>query len=170
MRFLLPAVLFFFLVIEGTWLQVFAPDFRGADWQYIPRFLFMLILFTGIYRAKSHGVFYAVIFGMMYDIVYAPVLGVYTFGFGFITYLFSISTPFMRRRPLYTALLVLVGVIALEYYVYGMMVLLGLTTLTHEMLFLQRFLPSFLLNGAAALAAAFPLRWWFNKVDGFNEE
>ncbi|WP_444683958.1 rod shape-determining protein MreD [Alkalicoccus luteus] len=165
-RFILPAALFFLLVFEGTVFQVFAPDNRGSALELVPRFMFILIMLTGIIRGRSYSLFYGIIFGILYDIVYSPVLGIYTFGFGFFTYLFSISNSYVKRRPSVTALLVTAAVIGLEYYIYGMMLLLGITALPHEAIFTSRLLPSFIMNGLLAAILAVPVRAWFIRMDG----
>ncbi|CAM3824039.1 rod shape-determining protein MreD [Alkalicoccus chagannorensis] len=169
-RYIIPVLLFILFVMEGTVFQIFAPG-RGADsWQLIPRFMLIGILFVGIFRGRSHSIFYAVLFGALYDIVYAPVLGVNTFGFGFAAYLFSISNSFIKRRPMLIVLLITAGVILVEYYMYGLMLLLGLTEQPHQELFQQRFLPSFIMNAAVAAAVVYPVRWFFYSVDGMEEE
>lgn len=169
MRFALPAVMFLLFIIEGTIFQIFAPDYRGSSWEIVPRFTFILILLTGIFRGRSHGLFYGIVFGILYDIVYGPVLGIYTFGFGFVTYLFSISTTYVRRRPGVIILLVSAAVILLEYYAYGFVSLLGITSLPHDAVFMNRFLPSFLFNAVMAAILVYPVRAWFYTVDGFND-
>ncbi|SDN59220.1 rod shape-determining protein MreD [Alkalicoccus daliensis] len=169
MRFALPAVMFLLFILEGTAFQIFAPDYRGSELQFIPRFMFLLILMTGIFRGRSHGLFYAVIFGILYDIVYSPVLGVYTFGIGLLTYLFSMSTSYIKRRLGLVLLLVLMAVIGFEYYVYGMMSLLGITSLAHEAIFTTRLLPSFIMNGLVAALMVYPVRSWFYSVDGLDD-
>lgn len=169
MRFALPAVLFLLFIIEGTLFQIFAPDYRGANWELIPRFTFILIILTGIFRGRSHGLFYGIVFGILYDIVYAPVLGIYTFGFGFVAYVFSISTTYVRRRLGVMTLLILAAVIFLEYYVYGFVSLLGITSLPHDAVFMNRFLPSFIFNGLVAAMLVYPVRSWFYSVDGIND-
>lgn len=168
-RFALPAVMFILFVLEGTVFQIFAPDYRGADLTFVPRFMFILILLTGIFRGRSHGLFYAIIFGILYDIVYSPVLGIYTFGIGFITYIFSMSTSYVKRRLALVTLLAFAAVIGLEYYTYGMMSLLGITSLPHEAIFTTRFIPSFLMNGLAAALMVYPVRSWFYSVDGMDD-
>ncbi|QKS71845.1 rod shape-determining protein MreD [Paenalkalicoccus suaedae] len=162
-------VLLFLFLFEGTVFQIFAPDLRGADYQLIPRFMFMLILFTGIFRGRSHGLFYGIVLGLLYDIVYSPILGIYTFGMGFTAYLLSISTMYVKNRLPLVVFIIVDGVVMLEYYVYGMMSLLSITDLSHENILTMRFIPSFIMNGVVIAVLAFPLRLWFYYLDGREE-
>ncbi|MGJ9384236.1 rod shape-determining protein MreD [Salipaludibacillus sp. CF4.18] len=154
-------VLFFLFIVEGTVYQIFAPNAGEFDYQVIPRWMFMLILFAGIFRGRANGLFYAVIFGVIYDIVYSSTLGIYTFGMGVIVYLLSISIPFFKRNLSMTIITVIVGVGLLEYYVYGMMILLGLTEMSNDEFFSVRFLPTLLMNLIVLAVVAYPLRIGF---------
>lgn len=164
-RISLFLVLFFLFIIEGTVYQIFAPDYHGMDSQLIPRWMFMLILFAGIFRGRATGLFYAIIFGVFYDIVYSSTLGIYTFGMGLIVYLLSFSIPFFKRNLSMTIITVTVGVALLEYYVYGMMLLLGVTEMSNDEFLSIRFLPTLLMNLIVLTVVAFPLRIGFQYLE-----
>ncbi|WP_416151350.1 rod shape-determining protein MreD [Salipaludibacillus sp. HK11] len=154
-------VLFILFIIEGTVYQVFAPDFYGVAYQLIPRWMFMLILVAGIYRGRGYGLLYGIIFGIFYDIIYSQVLGIYTFGMGLLAYLLCNPLPYIKKNIFVVILMVTFGVALLEYYVYGMMLLLGNTTLLHETFLSVRFIPTMIMNFVIIAALAFPLRLWF---------
>lgn len=158
-------VLFVVFILEGTIYQIFAPDQYGVEYLFIPRWMFMLVLFTGIFRGRGYGLFYAIIFGVFYDIVYSSVLGVYTFGMGVIAYLLSISVPFIKNNLSIAILLTTLGVGLLEYYVYGMMLLLGITAMPHDEFLSIRFLPTLFMNLTVLAFAAYPLRMGFQYLD-----
>ena len=158
-------VLFAVFVLEGTVYQVFAPDFRGSDQLYIPRLLFMLIITAGIFRGRGYGLLYAVIFGALYDIVYSEVLGVYTFGMGFAAYFLSLSFPVVKRHLSIVVAIAVFGVAFLEYYVYGMMSLVGITTVSHDFFLWSRLVPTLIMNAIAIIVLVWPLKKWFDYVE-----
>lgn len=158
-------LLFIVFIFEGTVYQVFAPDFRGSDLLYIPRILFMLILTAGIFRGRGFGLAYGIIFGVLYDIVYSEVLGVYTFGFGLFAYLLALSFPFVKQNLSITVLIVITGVVCLEYYVYGMMSLVGLTGMPHEDFFSGRLIPTVLMNTGIMIVLVWPMKKWFEYIE-----
>jgi len=157
--------LFFLFIFEGTVYQVFAPDFYGFAYQLIPRWMFMLILVAGIYRGRGSGLFYGIIFGIFYDIIYSQVLGIYTFGMGLLAYLLCNSIPFVKNNISVVILSVVFGVALLEYYVYGMMIILGKTTVSHESFLFMRFIPTMIMNFSIMTILAFPLRLWFQYFE-----
>lgn len=158
-------LLFILFIFEGTVYQVFAPDFRGTDLLFIPRVLFMLILTAGIFRGRAFGTGYGILFGALFDIVYSEVLGVYTFGFGLFAYLLSLSFPFVKRNLSLIVLIVITGVVCLEYYVYGMMSLVGLTAMPHENFFSVRLVPTVLMNLGVMVILIWPMKKWFEYIE-----
>ncbi|MCE7793506.1 rod shape-determining protein MreD [Salipaludibacillus sp. CUR1] len=169
-RYSLIIVVFILFIVEGTVYQIFAPDLHGFPYQLIPRWMFMLILLTGIFRGRGYGLFYGIVFGVFYDIVYSQILGIYTFGMGLIAYILSISIPFIKDNVAMTILTVTFGVVLLEYYVFGMMTLLGVTDMPHETFFNDRFLPTMIMNFTLLVIFTYPLRLWFQYLEKkFNE-
>lgn len=158
--------LFFLFIFEGTVYQVFAPDYHGFPYQLIPRWMFMLILVAGIYRGRGSGLFYGIIFGVFYDIIYSQVLGIYTFGMGLFAFLLCNPIPLFKKNLVVVILTVVFGVALLEYYIYGMMTILGKTTLSHESFLFIRFIPTMIMNFIVIAIFAFPLRLWFQYLDG----
>ncbi|MCD8509107.1 MAG: rod shape-determining protein MreD [Bacillus sp. (in: Bacteria)] len=97
-RYYIFLLLFFLFIIEGTVFQIFAPDQYGVEYLFVPRWVFLVIIFAGIFRGRGVGTFYGIIFGVMYDVVYTSVLGIYAFGMGLIAYLLSISISFFQKH------------------------------------------------------------------------
>ncbi|SDZ03913.1 rod shape-determining protein MreD [Evansella caseinilytica] len=163
-------VLFLLFIFEGTVFQILAPDQYGVELLFIPRWVFMVIIFIGIFRGRGTGMFYGIVFGVMYDVIHTSILGVYAFGMGFIAYLLSISIPFFQRNLLATVLTAIVAAAALDYYVYGMMYLLGVTSIQHPEFLYSRFLPSLAMNFSIIAVFAIPLRKWIRYVIRRGEE
>jgi rod shape-determining protein MreD len=169
-RLALPLAMFVLFLVEGTIFQVLFSRSESGGWQFVPHFMFILIVLTGIFRGRSHGLFYGIMFGVLYDIVYGPVLGVYTFGFALFTYIFSLSFSSVKRSLRMLITVVTLAVICLEHYSYGMMSILGITSQAHGTLFFDRFLPTFLMNLVVAALMVIPVRYWFYSVDGRSDD
>ncbi|MDG5786850.1 rod shape-determining protein MreD [Evansella sp. AB-P1] len=169
-RYVLFLILFLLFILEGSVFQIFAPDQFGVPYLFTPRWVFLIIIFAGIFRGRMVGTVYGIIFGVMYDVIYMSVLGVYAFGMGFIAYLLSISIPIFQRNLIIAIITAVLAVITLDYYVYGMMLLLGITTVEHAEFFNVRFLPSLLLNVAFISVFAYPLRKGFYYLRQKQEE
>ncbi len=79
-RTYLPLLMLVFLIIEGTLYQ-WILAFYGIESLLVPRFLIVLLVFIGIYSGRASSIIYGLCFGILYDIVYTELLGVYMFGF-----------------------------------------------------------------------------------------
>ncbi|MBU9711026.1 rod shape-determining protein MreD [Evansella tamaricis] len=169
-RYSLFIALFVLFIAEGTVYQIFAPDFRGFDYLLLPRWVFVVIIFAGIYRGRAMATLYGIVFGVMYDVIFSSVLGVYTFAMGLIAYLLSITHPFLQRNLLVGIFTCFTAVVVLEYFVYGIMLLLGFTTIPHEEFFYIRFLPTVAMNVGFIAVIAYPLRKWFYYLRQKQEE
>lgn len=169
-RFSIFIILFLLFILEGTVFQILAPDQYGVFYTFVPRWLFMVIIFVGIYRGRISGIFYGVMFGFMYDVIFGSVLGLYAFGMGFIAYLLSISIPFFQKNLPITVLTSIVAAIALEYYIYGMMLLLNLAHTAHEIFLHDLFIPSMIMNFAVIVVFAYPLKRWLSYLNRKQSE
>ncbi|MDQ0256515.1 rod shape-determining protein MreD [Evansella vedderi] len=169
-RYYLFMVLFVLFIIEGTTFQIFAPDQYGVEYLFIPRWVFLVIIFAGIFRGRGTGTFYGITFGVMYDVIYTSLLGIYTFGMGLIAYLLSLSIPFFQKNLTVAVLTSILAITVLDYYVYGMMYLLGLTVIDHHEFLTVRFIPSLIMNMIIISIFAYPLRKWFHFLKRRMEE
>lgn len=163
-RYYIFLLLFFLFIIEGTAFQIFAPDQYGVEYLFVPRWTFIVIIFAGIFRGRGVGTFYGIIFGVMYDVIYTSVLGVYAFGMGLIAYLLSISISVFQKHLTVAVITCLLAITILDYYVYGMMYVLGLTSMVHEEFLHIKFIPSLIMNGVVISVFAYPLRKWFYYI------
>lgn len=169
-RYYLFLTLFLLFILEGTTFQIFAPDQYGVEYLFVPRWVFLLIIFTGIFRGRAVGTFYGIIFGVMYDVIYTSVLGIYAFGMGLIAYLLSISIPYFQKNLVVAVITSLLAIAILDYYVYGMMYLLGLTGVDHDEFLNIRFIPSFIMNMVVISVFAYPLKKGFAYLKRKMEE
>ncbi|WP_096189528.1 rod shape-determining protein MreD [Evansella halocellulosilytica] len=169
-RYAFFITLFLLFIMEGTVYQIFAPDQYGVEYIFVPRWVFMLIIFAGIFRGRAVGTFYGVIFGVLYDVIFSSALGINTFAMGFIAYLFSIAIPFFQRNLFVTVIITMIAVTLLEYFSYGMMLLLGMTEMGHHMFLYDRFIPTFIMNFVIISVAAYPLRKGFYYLKKRLEE
>ncbi len=157
-RLVLPLFVFLLFVFEGTIFQIFAPERFGVTLSYIPRFTVVAIVFIAIFFGRTQGVFYGIIFGLLYDVVYTEMLGVYMFITGLIGYVFALSYKPFQRSFFLSVITTAVAVCVLEYFLYGLFLLLGLTSLTPESFAWNRLFPTVALNLLFATIIMLPIR------------
>ncbi|TSB46230.1 rod shape-determining protein MreD [Alkalicoccobacillus porphyridii] len=164
-RYYIAALLLFLLVFEGTIVPNAVTSFLQLDVTMVPRFLIVLIVFTGIYLGRMQSFVHGLIFGFIYDIVYTEFLGIYAFGFAFIGYAFAFSTKRIQDSLLVTIILACVAVIFFEYYQYSILQMLGVTDWSGMKFAERRLLPTVIFNGAFAILALYPVRKLMNHMN-----
>ncbi|WP_018921616.1 rod shape-determining protein MreD [Salsuginibacillus kocurii] len=155
-RYLPPILVFVLFLVESIWFQTFvSPD---QPLQFIPRLAMVLLVMIGIFRGPLIAAVYGLGLGLLYDVVFTDVLGIYMFTCTFIAYLFSISLPVIKQSMLYIVVIAIVAFAAFETLVYGLYSVVGVTTMEGDVFFQSRLVPSLLINGGFALLIVYPVR------------
>lgn len=164
MRKFLPPVLFGFLfILESLFVQFLPGNLFGGQVILVPHFLIIAILFFAIYGNKKQAFIYGFIFGLLFDIDFTEILGIYLFFFPFITYIVLKIMKILQVNILTVSFFSLVGVALLEIGVYELNKLIGITTMNFSTFFNIRFIPTLLLNLIFTVIAAYPLKWKFEN-------
>ena len=157
-RYYIAALLLFLLVVEGAIVPNAIANFLQLDVTMVPRFLIVIIVFTGIYIGRTQSFIHGLIFGFIYDIVYTEFLGIYAFGLAFIGYAFAFSTKRIQDSLLVTVILACLAVVFFEYYQYSILQMLGVTDWSGMKFAEMRLWPTLIFNGAFAIIAILPVR------------
>ncbi|MCY8499190.1 rod shape-determining protein MreD, partial [Bacillus atrophaeus] len=78
-RFLLPLIMLVVFSAESIYTDLVKLPFVTDDQLAVPHFLMVVLIFMSAYINKKHAVVYGFIFGLLYDINYTGLLGVYMF-------------------------------------------------------------------------------------------
>ncbi|MCC3356562.1 rod shape-determining protein MreD [Bacillus sp. REN16] len=163
-RFVLPFILSFVFLFESSFIDLVPADIFHQENVYVPRFLFVLIGFITVYFNKPIGLIYAAIFGLLYDIVYTEILGVYLFLYTLMAYLISWASRILQTNIFVISFLSLVGIAALEFCVYAVNLAIGSASLSVEQFLQIRILPTILLNSIFILVFAYPFKKLLGKL------
>jgi rod shape-determining protein MreD len=163
-RVWLPVLTFFFFVFDGTVMQVIFPEGTGTPYVLIPRFTTVLILFIAFFMTRPTALVYGLIFGFLTDIVYSDIIGVYFFSMAFTAYLMASISKIFRRNLLATFLLGLLGIVLLEFQVYGMYSIVGITRVSLNEFLYDRLFPSLVLNGLFIIVMYVPMKKLFAAI------
>ena len=172
-RFLLPFVIFFLFIIEGTVFQVFSPERFGSEAIIIPRFAFLIVIVITIFLGRTTGGIYALILGLFQDVIYTHVLGVYIFSMVFTAYLLGFTYKIFQKNLFLLMITAVFGTLILDYLVYGIHFMVGITEFAHERFFYERLLPSLVVNSVFMIMFAYPLRkilLFLQKSDDVEEK
>jgi rod shape-determining protein MreD len=104
------------------------------------------------------------VFGLLHDIVYIEVIGIYLFAYGIIAYLISKAMKVLHVNAFIVIFLTILSVALLEYYVYGINYLVGTTKMSLYNFTTLRLLPTIALNSIIAILLIYPLKKFLTKI------
>ena len=80
-----------------------------------------------MYYSPVQGIYYGLLFGFLFDTVYTELVGIYIFAYPILAYLVYSVMKVLQLNLFIVVSIILASVVALEYYVYGFLTLLGRT-------------------------------------------
>ncbi|WP_010099002.1 rod shape-determining protein MreD [Ornithinibacillus scapharcae] len=126
----LPLILLLLVVMEGVALDILPSGLIDSDLMITPHWVLMFLVLVAIFydrRNSYHSIIYAMIFGLLIDIAYTGILGVYMFTYGVVIYIIH-ELRNMLHSNIYSVLLfgiisIIISdlIINLIYYVVGIM-------------------------------------------------
>jgi len=172
-RIYLPLILFVVVVLEGVALNLL-PSFVVMGKTFIvPHWALIILLYYALFYDRQdtyYSVIYAGIFGLLIDIVYTSVLGVYMFSYALVIFLIhSIRNRF--HGNLYAVMLLgILGIGLADGIISIVYALVGLSNMSWQTYLLHRLLPTELAN-LLFLLVAYPLlaarlQRWQNELPG----
>lgn len=145
-------------------MQVIAPENYGSAIVIVPRFTMIIIIFIALYVSIPLAVLYAIVTGLLYDIIYTDFIGIYIFSMAVTSYVVGHSARIMHINAIVGMLVSFITVIVLEFLVYGVYTLIGFVDVPIQLLMLDRLLPSLLLNGVFFILIYVPMKKVIKKV------
>lgn len=142
-RLLIPFILFLLLVFEGVAISFLPDKFVGAEIMVVPHWVLVFLIMVSIFYDEEStviAIIYSVIFGLLIDVVYTNVLGVYMFTYSLGVY-FTHLLKRLLQANLYTTLLISVIVLSVVeillifiYSVVGMADVISWQFITYRLL------------------------------------
>jgi rod shape-determining protein MreD len=145
----LPLILLFLVVLEGVALDILPSSLIDGDILITPHWVLMfLVLIAMFYDSNNsyHSIIYAVFTGLLIDIAYTGILGVYMFTYAVVIYIIHELRNLLHSNIYSSLLFGIIGltiaelIINLIYYVVGIMDSIWIDYL------MERLLPSILAN------------------------
>jgi rod shape-determining protein MreD len=145
-RFLIPAVVIVLFFAE-TEFSLFSPiEWHGHLIYLVPRFLILFLIFMAIYYDRKKAMIYGLIFGLINDIFYIDIIGLYTFLYPFICFIAGSTVKYIHQHLIVTTTLALVLVAILEAALYGFFILISFTDVTFAQFLNTRLIPTMIAN------------------------
>ncbi|MBY7143255.1 rod shape-determining protein MreD [Virgibacillus sp. NKC19-3] len=166
-RLYLPLILFLLLILEGVALEILPSGLFMSDLFIVSHWVLGFLMLMAVFYDKEYtyfSVLYALIFGLLIDIVYTGVLGVYMFSYALVIYIVHRLRKMLHSNIFVTLLLGAIGIALSDISVHTIFKVVGVTDVLWRDYFLYRLLPTVLAN-LLFLAALYPilmkslLRW-----------
>lgn len=145
-RYLIPAVVIVLFFAE-TEFSLFSPiEWQGHLIYLVPRFLILFLIFMAIYYDRKKAMIYGLIFGLINDIVYIDIIGLYTFLYPFICFIAGSTVKYIHQHLVVTTTLSLVLIAIIEVALYQFFALIGFTDISFAQFLNTRLIPTMIAN------------------------
>lgn len=167
-QFLFVIVLFLLIISEGIAID-FLPEAILASkrlitphWVFI--FLFIILMFYD-HEESYYAIAYGIIFGLLTDIIYTDVLGVYTFVYPFVLYIISILKTYVNNNIIMLTILTIFGLILVEILLFVLYGAIGVGEMSITYFIQNRLLPTVLANVVFMFLLYFLSRKWIQRKE-----
>src|SRR5690625_4487996 len=162
----LPLILFIILITEGIALEILPSRIVLSDTLVVPHWVFICLVFIAVFYDKEntyYSVLYALIFGLLMDVVYTGVLGVYMFSYAVVIYVVLGAKKMFHSIIYVTIFLGIIGIVLAEIIINIVFSVVDISVMTWYEYTIYRLVPTVLAN-LIFLVVAYPFsQKWFSK-------
>ena len=163
-RFILPFLFIFLFIAESVFVSLLPGEIFGGNYIPVPHFLIVAILFLTVYGPKKYWVYYAFVFGLLFDVVYTEIIGIYLFLFPFIAYIMTKVMKVLQTNIVIVSLASLFFIALLEFASYEINFLIHITDMDVSSYLTERLVPTLILNFIFIILFAYPFKKFFKKI------
>lgn len=146
-RLYIPLMLFLLVVVEGVALDLL--PFNSIDTMIVPHFVLVFLVFITVFYDKENrysAVIYAIIFGLLIDVVYTGILGVYMFSYAIVVYVIHKLKLLVHENFYVTLTLGFIAVTFADIFIYVVYINIGYASMMWGDYVFYRLLPTTLGN------------------------
>lgn len=159
-----PLLIFFGFLMDGLLSGVFSEQLYGGTGVMVPRLIVLIFILMSFYLPRNKMIFYAVIFGLLYDSYYVGILGIYVAAFPLIVYITEKLKRVLNPNPIVVGMMVIINLSLLEFILYEFYKVLSFTTLDTSTFMASRLGPTLLLNLVFFILVFYPLKKMILKM------
>ena len=143
-------VLFLLLALEGIALELLPSPFVNSSFMFVPHWIYIFLLFIVLFydnELTSYSIIYGIVFGLLIDIVYTEVLGVYMFAYPLSLFVVKELKKFFHTTIYITILLGIIGLAITDTAIQTVYFAIGIADSSWNYYFINRLLPTIIGNG-----------------------
>lgn len=144
-----PLILFLLVVLEGVALDLLPEVIISGKSIIISHWVFVFLSLVAIFFDYQHtyfAVIYALIFGLLIDIVYTDVIGIYMFTYAAVIYIVHQIKRLFHANFHMTMIIVFIGLFSVDIAIYLLYSVIGKIALSWSDYLIFRLLPTILAN------------------------
>lgn len=148
-RYFIALICLVLLVMQGMAMSLLPSSLIFSNLLMTPHWILSFLLLVAIFYDKEHthhAVWYGFLFGLLVDVVYTGVLGVYMVTYALTTYIIQRLTHFVHANFVTASILVIVGVVMADTLLYIIYSFVSITSMTWGNYALLRLLPTVAAN------------------------
>ncbi|MEC5422043.1 rod shape-determining protein MreD [Virgibacillus sp. C22-A2] len=148
-RLYIPLFLFLFLVLEGVALELLPVNLVMSNLYIIPHWVLVFLVLIAIFYDRENtyfSVLYGLIFGLLIDIVYTGILGVYMFSYGMVIYIIHGLIKLLHGNIHVSLLLGVTALVLADISINTVYTVVGITDMLWKDYFMVRLIPTVLSN------------------------
>lgn len=148
-HFILTIILFGLLVSEGVALELLPESIINLSSIIVPHWLLIFLVLINFFNDgdKSYVfIIYAIIFGLLVDIVYTDILGVYMFAYGISLFISTLLKRILQENIIMAILTGILSIITAEAVISGVYTIINITNVYWLDNLFDRLFPTIIAN------------------------
>ena len=159
-RFIIPLIAVLLFFFEPVF-SLFSPiEVSGNLYILVPRFVIVYLIFIAVYYSRQRAIIYGIVFGLLYDVFYIDIIGLYAFLYPVICYFAAFIIRYVHKHIITVIFLALLLVALLEVLSYGFVTMIAITSIEPEVFMATRLMPTMIANSLFIIMFG----WIFKKL------
>lgn len=159
-RSIIPLIVLVLFFLEPVF-SLFSPvSFEDELFILVPRFVIASLIFIAVYDSKKYAIIYGMILGLLYDMFYIDIIGLYAFLYPLTCFIAANIVHYIHRHIVTVVLITIILIALLEILSYGFASLIAITSIDFDEFLKGRLLPTAIAN----LLFIVMFGWYFKKL------
>lgn len=141
-RLLIPLIALVLFFLESNFALLSPLEFGDRTVYLVPRFLILYLIFISVYYDRKRAMQYGLIFGILFDVFYLNLVGLYTVLYPLICFIAGSTVRYMHQHLAMTTALAIGLVSIFEFVLYQFFYFISYTSMPLDLFFYNRLLPT----------------------------
>jgi len=145
----IPLILFFLVVLEGVSQELLPEIIISSKTLIVSHWVFIfLILIASFFDENNsfYSIVFAVIFGLLIDVIYSDILGIYMFSYTIAIFIYHQMLRYFQANFIMTLLLTVISLFLVDNMIYLLYLSIGKISLSWVNYSIYRLIPTILAN------------------------